>query len=50
MNLPLKNNDGRGKRPSVVVFVVWIALIVDEWAMVALGRKSCLGPAEMSSF
>ena len=39
MNLLFKNHGGW---PNVVVFVVWSALIVG-------GRKSYLGPAEISS-
>ena len=39
----------RDRRPNVVVFVVWSALIVDGWVVVAWGRKPCVGPAEISS-
>ena len=50
VNLLLKTNMGRDRRPNFVIFVVWSALIVGRWVVVAWPRKSCLGPAEISSF
>ena len=50
VNLLLKTNMGRDRRPNFVIFVVWSALIVGRWVVVARSRKSCLGPAEISSF
>ena len=50
LNLLLKTNMGRDRRPNFVIFVVWSALIVGRWVVVAWSRKSCLGPAEISSF
>ena len=50
VNLLLKTNMGRDRRPNFVIFVVWSALIVSRWVVVAWSRKSCLGPAEISSF
>ena len=50
VNLLLKTNEGRDRRTNFVTFVVWSALIVGEWVVVARSRKSCLGPAEISSF
>ena len=31
VNLMLKNNGGRDRRPNFVVFVVWSAFNVDGW-------------------
>ena len=40
----------RDRRPNVVVFVVWSALIDNWWVVVAWGgRKYCLGLTEISS-
>ena len=50
VNLLLKTNMGRDRRPNFVIFVVWSARIVGRWVVVAWSRKSCLGPAEISSF
>ena len=50
LNLLLKNNGRRDRGPHFVIFVVWSALIVNEWVVVAWGRKSYLGPDEISSF
>ena len=50
VNLLLKTNMGRDRRPNFVIFVVWSALIVGRWVVVAWSRKSCLGPVEISSF
>ena len=50
VNLLLKTNGGRHRKPNFVIFVVWSAVIVDGWIVVAWSRKSCLGPAEISSF
>ena len=33
-----------------VIFVVWSALIVGGWVVVARSRKSCLRPPEITSF
>ena len=49
-NLLIKANGGRDRRPNFVIFVIWTALIVGGWVVVAWSRKSCLGPAEISSF
>ena len=36
---------------SVIAFLVfWSALIVSGWVVVACSRRSCLGPAKISSF
>ena len=43
--LTLKNRD-----PNFVIFLVWSALIVCGWIVVAWSRNSCLGPAEIASF
>ena len=40
----------RDRRPNIVVLVVWSAVIVGGWMVVAFDRKSYLGPAEISSF
>ena len=50
VNLLLKTNGGRGRRPNFVIFVVWSALIVGGWVVVARSRKSCLRPPEITSF
>ena len=34
MNLLLKTNGGRGRKPNFAVFVVWSALIVSRWMVV----------------
>ena len=31
VNLLLKTNEGRERRPNFVIFVVWSALIVGKW-------------------
>ena len=49
VNLLLKHNGGRGRRPNVVIFVVWKTLIVGGWVGVAWGTKFYLGLAEISS-
>ena len=51
VNLLLKNNEGRDRRPYCCwgFFVVWSALFVGGWVVVAWGRKSYLGPTEISS-
>ena len=51
----LLNTDGEKTEDLIlIIFVVWNTLIVGPWAMVGLlvawSRKSCLGPAEISSF
>ena len=50
VNLLLKNNGRRDKRPNFVIFVVWSAVIIGGWVMVAWSRKYCLGWTEISSF
>ena len=50
VKLLLKTNAGRDRRPNFVIFVVWSALIAGRWVVVAWNRKSCLRPAEISSF
>ena len=56
MNLLLKNNEGRDRRPHFVFccclfffFVAWSAVFVGGWVVVAWVRKSYLGPTEISS-
>ena len=44
-----KSYMGRDRTPDFVIFVVWIVLVVGRWVMVAWGKKSYLGPAEISS-
>ena len=44
-----KTNGGSDRRPSFV-FVVWSALIVGGWVVVAWGRKSYLGPVKIAYF
>ena len=39
----------KNRRPNLVVFVVWSALIAGGWVVVGYGRKSFSGPAEISS-
>ena len=34
VNLLLKNNGGKDRRPNFVIFVVWSALNVDVWVVV----------------
>lgn len=48
VNLLLKNNGGKGRKPDFI-FVVWSALNVDGWVVVGWSRESCIGPAEISS-
>ena len=57
MNLLLKTNRGEGwgegggdTEGLILLLVVWIALIVCGWMVVACGRKSYLGAAKISSF
>ena len=50
VNLLLKTNLGRNRRPNFVIFVVWSALVVGWWVLVTWSRKSCLEPAEIASF
>ena len=40
VNLLLKGNGGSGRRPHFVIFVVWSALIVGGWVVVAWSRNS----------
>ena len=49
LNLLLKKQLGRDRRPNIVAFVVWSPLFVSGWVVVAWARKSYLGPAEISS-
>ena len=46
---PLLKNNGRDRRLSVGIFVVWGALIVGEFVVVTWARRSYLGPSEISS-
>ena len=41
---------GGNRRSHFVILVVWSAQIVSEWVVVAWGRKSYLGPAEIFTF
>ena len=50
VNLLFKTNGGRDRRSNFFILVVWSALIVGKWVVVVWSRKSCLGPAEISSF
>ena len=50
VNLYLKANGRRIRRPNFVIFVVWCALIIGRWLVVARSRKSFLVPAEFESF
>ena len=47
-NFLLKTIDGVDKRPDLDIFVVWSALIVGGWVVLAWGR-SCLRPAVIAS-
>ena len=47
--LSVKNQWGRDRAPNFVIFLVWGALIVTRWVVVAWSRNSCLGPAEIAS-
>ena len=49
MNFLLKTFDRRDRKPNFVIFVVWNALIVSEWVVLALSRKSYLKPSEIAS-
>ena len=50
MNLYLKANGRRNRRPNFVIFVVCCALIVGRWLVVERSRKSFLVLAEFESF
>ena len=54
VNLLLNINRERNKIPNFFIFVVWYTLTVGGLVLVgvlvAWGRKSCLGPAEIASF
>ena len=43
VNLLLKTNGVRNKRPSFVIFVIWSALTVSGWVVAAWDRRNCLG-------
>ena len=49
MNPLLKTNGKRGKSFNFVIFVVWSALTVSRWLVVAWDGKSRFGLAEISS-
>ena len=49
VDLLLRNNGGRDRRPKYVVFVVWRVPNADNGMVVDLGRESCLRSAEISS-
>ena len=40
----------RGRRPNFINFLVWGALIVGGWVVVAWSKKCYLGPDEIVSF
>ena len=44
-----KKQWGRGREPNFVIFLVWNALIVGRWMVVAWSRDSCLGPTEITT-
>ena len=39
VNLLLKINERRDRRPNCVIFVVWSAVTVSDWVVVAWRRK-----------
>ena len=43
VNFLLRTNEGRDRRPNFVIFVVWSALTIGGWVVVAWNRKSFLG-------
>ena len=43
VNLLLKTNEGKDRGPNFVIFVVWSALIVGDWVVVASDKSFCLG-------
>ena len=45
----LKTKGRRDRRFNVVIFMVWSALIVGRWLVVAWGEKYCFALAEISS-
>ena len=45
----LKVDRGRDRKPNSVVLMVGSAPNVGLWVVVTWGKKSCLGPAEISS-
>ena len=49
VNHLIKTNARRDRRFNFVIFVVWTAIIVDRWLVVAWGENSCFSPAEISS-
>ena len=49
VNPPLKTNARRDRRFNFVTFVVWSALIVSKWLVVARSGNSCFRLAEISS-
>ena len=50
VNFLLKNNKGKDRKSHFFIFVVWKALIAGGWVVVAWGKKSHFGPAEISFF
>ena len=40
-NLLLKTDGGKDIKPNFAIFVVWSALIIGEYVVVAWGRKCC---------
>ena len=50
MNLLLRTDGERNRRPSFVIFVVWSDLIVGRWLVVVWSRRFCLEPVEVASF
>ena len=49
VNLLLKPM-GEATEGLILFFVVWSALIVGGWVVVAWGRKSCIEPVKIASF
>ena len=43
VNLPLKINERRDRRPNCVIFVVWSALIVSDRVLVSWRKKLRVG-------
>ena len=49
VNPQLKTNARRDRRYNFVILVVWSAIIVGRWLVVAWGGNSCFSLAEISS-
>ena len=48
MDLLLRNNGGRDRRPKYTIFVVWKTPNADGRVVMSLGGESCLRPVEIS--